>query len=94
MVSSDIEEEVGEFTTIVFENFESDFRNWEISSILGAGYRIGKRSTIGVRFNYGLTKFFINENPREENFFTQGLPAEVLFLRNYTLGIQVSYQLL
>ena len=94
MVSSEIVEKTVELTTIVFEKFETDFRNWEISSIIGAGYSISNRIGIGLRFNYGLSKYFINDNPREENFFTQGLPPEVLFLRNYSLGLQFSYKML
>jgi hypothetical protein len=94
MLSSDITERVDEFTEIVFESFEKDFKKSEWSAVCGAGVKATESMSVGIRFTYGLTKFYFNKNPTEIINPNIYYPAEIDFLRNYFGGIHIAYRIL
>lgn len=92
MINSDITERVNEFTEVIFSDIEADFKKDEVSAVFGFGSAINKDLTIGMRFSYGLNKFYINGNPTVKINPAIYYPKEILFLRNYYINLVVSYR--
>jgi hypothetical protein len=92
MLNSNITERVTEFTEVIYADIEGDFKKDEINAIIGFGSALNKDLTIGMRFSYGLNKFYINESPIEKINYSIYYPKEILFLRNYYLSAVISYR--
>lgn len=73
-----------------FYDIEKEFRNVELSFLIGGGVDITKHLRVVGRFSIGLTRLYENENPIPNR------PGELLYineLRNLQLSLGLNYNL-
>lgn len=91
LINTEIQENVRDFTNVSYEVIAPEFNSTDISAIVGIGSSISKNVALGLRFSYGLNKFYINEDPIYRETLYDIVPQQVFFLRNYYLSTNVSY---
>lgn len=92
MIHSEITERITDFTEIIFADIEDEFKKGEICAVFGCGSAITNDFTLGIRYSYGINKFYFNEHPTERVNYNKHYPDEVLFLRNYYISFVLSYK--
>ncbi len=77
----------------IYNDISNEFDKADANAVFGIGFTIGKRFSLVMRYNYGLTKFYNNQNfELPAQFSTQ--VKEVEFLRNYNMSIMGAYRIL
>lgn len=76
----------------VYNDLVPEFNTFDYGLIGGIGYPIGKKFELALRYNWGLNKFYVNEEYVRPDPLS-GRVKEVEFLRNYHLALLLSYRL-
>lgn len=77
----------------VYREIQSSFENRDFSLLLGAGFPLYRDLNINLRYQYGLRRFYTNEDFVAPIPFSS-IEKEVEFLRNYHFSIALSYRFL
>lgn len=74
----------------VYETIVNDFKKDDIAILAGFGHTWQKGWAIHLRYAFGLTKFYDNEDFEPQNIGSV-IQKDVQFLRNYYYSLNVSY---
>ena len=86
-----MEKDPSQINGTVYRELTDEFNSLEFDFIAGVGFDY-KKFDLGFRYNFALSKLYTNPNPKEFNpSSTQS--KEVDFLRNYHMGIVLSYKI-
>ena len=86
-----IENDKNDIRGTVYQDIKDEFTSREINLVVGLS-KYFQRLSLGIRFVYGLTRFYENEFFEEPAPFALQ-PKEVEFLRNYHLSLYAGYRL-
>ncbi len=77
----------------VYRDIEQEFRRFDFNAVLGAGYHLDERLELAFRYNFAVSRFYINEDFERQDPFSF-LVDEVEFLRNYYMSLALSFKIL
>ena len=94
LIQTNIEEKAPQnIEGTVYREIQSSFDRRDISLLVGAGFPLYQDLNINLRYQYGLRRFYINEDFIAPIPFSS-IEKEVEFLRNYHFSIALSYRFL
>ena len=93
MIDTHIEENVRDFTDIIFTNLEPEFNKTDIAFIAGIGSDLTKDLALGARFSYSLNKLYTEPDGAIDRGSLGFAEREVRLLRNYYVALVLSYRI-